>query len=207
RVDGLEGRRADGTALTGTFDHKQTVVDLAGPGHELGQVLESGEDTDVGRLVDDGLDAQGPSFLQVLLHAAVLVGEVDVDVGARAEDPGLRRQRGPGTSSGGDEDGPDLLRTADTDVVADERLEEPPGAPGVVEHKGAGDFHLAHGQLPEVAGSLVVGGERCGDDRAPAVEESLDVCRSEPVADALKASRVLARGEPVRQLTEAEVFS
>src|SRR4029077_18692255 len=28
-VDALEERRADGTALAGTFDHKQTVVDLA----------------------------------------------------------------------------------------------------------------------------------------------------------------------------------
>jgi hypothetical protein len=28
-VDALKERRADGTALTGTFDHKQTVVDLS----------------------------------------------------------------------------------------------------------------------------------------------------------------------------------
>ena len=55
-VDALEERRADGTALAGSFDHKQTVVDLAGLAHELGQVLETGEDPDVGWLVDDGLD-------------------------------------------------------------------------------------------------------------------------------------------------------
>ena len=47
-VDALEERRADGTALAGTFDHKQTVVDLAGLVHELGQVLEPGEDPEVG---------------------------------------------------------------------------------------------------------------------------------------------------------------
>ena len=35
-VDALKERRADGTALTGTLDHKQTMVDLAGLGHELG---------------------------------------------------------------------------------------------------------------------------------------------------------------------------
>ena len=55
-VDALKERRADGTALTGTFDHKQTVVDLAGLVHELGQMLEPGEDPDVGGFVDDGLD-------------------------------------------------------------------------------------------------------------------------------------------------------
>jgi hypothetical protein len=56
-VDALEERRADGTALAGTLDHKQTVVDLPGPADELGQVLEPSEDADVGRLVDNGLDA------------------------------------------------------------------------------------------------------------------------------------------------------
>ena len=43
-VDALKERRADGTALAGTFDHKQTVVDLAGLVDELGQMLEPGED-------------------------------------------------------------------------------------------------------------------------------------------------------------------
>ena len=41
-VDALKERRADGTALTGTFDHKQTIVDLAGLVDQLGQVLEAG---------------------------------------------------------------------------------------------------------------------------------------------------------------------
>ena len=35
-VDALKERRADGTALAGTFDHKQTVVDLTGLVDELG---------------------------------------------------------------------------------------------------------------------------------------------------------------------------
>ena len=55
-VDALEERRADGTALAGTLDHKQAVVDLAGLGDQLGQVLEPGEDPDVFGFVDDGLD-------------------------------------------------------------------------------------------------------------------------------------------------------
>src|SRR4051812_12386760 len=68
-----------------------------------------------------------PVFLEVLLDAAVLVGEVDVDVGAGAEDPRLRRQRSQGASPGGDEHGSDLLGGADADVVVDEGLEEPSG--------------------------------------------------------------------------------
>ena len=35
-VGALEQRRADGTALTGTLDHKQAVVDLARLGDQLG---------------------------------------------------------------------------------------------------------------------------------------------------------------------------
>jgi hypothetical protein len=35
-VDALKERRADGTTLAGTFDHKQTNVDLAGLVDELG---------------------------------------------------------------------------------------------------------------------------------------------------------------------------
>ena len=57
-VDALEERRADGTALAGTFNHKQTVVDLAGLVHQLGQVLEAGADAKVPWLVDDGLDTK-----------------------------------------------------------------------------------------------------------------------------------------------------
>jgi hypothetical protein len=82
-VDALKERRADGTALAGTFDHKQTVVDLSGLFHELGKMLEPGEDPDVFGLVDDGLDAECPPFFQVLLHAAVLEAEVDLHLGPR----------------------------------------------------------------------------------------------------------------------------
>jgi hypothetical protein len=64
-VDALKQRRADGTALAGTFDHKHAVVDLAGLGDQLGQVLETSQDADVGGSVDDGLDAQRSALLQV----------------------------------------------------------------------------------------------------------------------------------------------
>jgi hypothetical protein len=80
-VDALEERGADVTALAGTFDDKQTVVDLAGLGDELGEVLEAGSGAEIRRLADNGLDAQGPPFFEVLLDAAVLVGEGKLDLG------------------------------------------------------------------------------------------------------------------------------
>ena len=39
-VDALEERRADGTVLTGAFDHKQSMVDLSGTLEQIGQVLD-----------------------------------------------------------------------------------------------------------------------------------------------------------------------
>jgi hypothetical protein len=81
-VDALEEHRADGTALTGTFDHKQTGVDGAGALDQLGQVLEPGQDPDVRRLVDDGFDAKRSPFLEVLLDSTVLEGEVHLHFGA-----------------------------------------------------------------------------------------------------------------------------
>jgi hypothetical protein len=61
-VDTLEERIAYGTALTGTLDHKHPLVDLSGLGHQLGQVLEAGEDPDVMGFVDHGFDTQRPPF-------------------------------------------------------------------------------------------------------------------------------------------------
>src|SRR5215208_3502675 len=51
-------------------------------------MLKASQDTDVVGLVDDGLNPQRPAFLQVLLDAGVLVGEVHLHLGARAKDPG-----------------------------------------------------------------------------------------------------------------------
>jgi hypothetical protein len=40
----------------------KAVVDLAGLRHELAQVLDAGEHTEVVGLVDDSLDAQRPRY-------------------------------------------------------------------------------------------------------------------------------------------------
>lgn len=54
-VDALIKRKADGTALAGSLDHKQPVVDGARLVCELGELVQAGEDVEVRRLVDDGL--------------------------------------------------------------------------------------------------------------------------------------------------------
>ena len=58
-VDALQERRVDGTALAGSLDHKQPLVDSASFLDELGKVVQAGEHVDVGGFVDDGLDARG----------------------------------------------------------------------------------------------------------------------------------------------------
>ena len=88
-VDALKERRADGTALAGLFDHKQPPVDLAGFVDQFGEVLKAAFDIEIERVVDDRLDPQRATVLQILLDAGVLVAEVDPDLGAGGEDPGL----------------------------------------------------------------------------------------------------------------------
>lgn len=85
QVDALEERRADGTALAGTFDHKQAVVDGARFLLQLGQMGKPALDVDVRRVIDDRLDADRLAFLEVLLDTASedksdLVGTADADI-------------------------------------------------------------------------------------------------------------------------------
>ena len=94
---------------------------------------------DVSGFVDDGLDTQGPPFFQILLDAAVLVGEVDPHLGAGGEHPGAEGLGGGPAPAVSPEDGVDLVGTPDADVVLDQGLEEPPGPARVVEDQGATD--------------------------------------------------------------------
>lgn len=195
---------SDGTALTGTLNCKQTGVDLAAFRHQLGQMLEPGEDPDVRRLVDDGLDAIRPPFLQVLFHPAVLVGEVHLHLGSGAEHPGPellgRRTAAPVAAK----HGMDLFGPTDADVVRHERLEEPPRPSRVVQHERARHLDLAHRELPPVARRPVRRGERCRDGVDPPVEEPLHVVGPEPAADLGQLVRVVAGGEPVGQRRVAD---
>jgi hypothetical protein len=197
---------ADGTALAGTFDHKQTTVDLAGLGDDLAEVLEAAVAADVAGVVDDSLDTKGPPLFQVLRDAAVLVTEVHADVGAGREDPGSKDPGRVLADLAGEHSG-DLVGSADADIVGHEGLEERPGPSGVVEDQGAADLGLAQRQLPPVAARLVFSGQGRGDDRHPSVEEPLHVARPEPVADGLEGGGVGAGREAVGQLGETNTVA
>lgn len=144
---------------------------------------------------------------QILLDATVLEAEVDFHLGARREDPGPEGARGLSRTPRAQlhpEDGCDLLGATDIDVVLNERLEKAARPTWVVKDEGAADFHLAHGELVVIA-SLPVGvGERARDERAPAVEEGLDVTGPETVADSLKSSRILTGRKAIGEFAKVE---
>ena len=197
-MDALKERRADGTALAGLFDHKQPPVDGAGFVDQFGEMLQAAFDVEVVGAVDDRLDPERAAVLEVLLDARVLVAEVDPDLGAGGEDPGLVAMLGRSPQLTG-EDHRDLFGAADPDVVLNERFEEAAGAARVVEHERAGRLDLAHRELPPVAGGTILDRERRWDVGDPAIEERLHVLGAEGVAYRLQLLGLITGREPVRQ--------
>ena len=131
----------------------------------------------------------------------MLVGDVELDLAAGREDAGAEGLAGrlPHLAA---EDDRHLLGAADADVVGDERLEEAPCPPRVVEDERARDLDLAHRQLPPVAAGAVGLAERGRDHRQPAVEEGLHVAGAEPIAERLQPPRLRAAREPVAERGE-----
>ena len=89
------------------------------------------------------------------------------------------------------EDQPDVVGAPDAQVVPDHLLEEQPPRNGPVEHLGQGELGLQDRDVIGVPGGPVGGGERAGQDRQPLVQQSLDLCRSQPVTDLLQTGRVI----------------
>ena len=90
------------------------------------------------------------------------------------------------------------------DVVLNECFGKAPRPTRDVEDEGTADLHLASGELV-VGASLPVGiGEPARDDRAPTVEESLDVSGAEAAADPLEEGWILTGGEAAGGLAEVE---
>jgi len=133
----------------------------------------------------------------------VLVEDVDGDVDAAGDHPGGE----PAVGVGADlpvEDERDLVGPAGAEVVGDQRLEERPGAAGLVKDQGAGDLDLAHRALPPVARGPVRRRQGQGQAGQPPLEEHPDRCGAEPVAGLLQPLGVVGRGEAVGELGEAD---
>jgi hypothetical protein len=78
-----------------------------------------------------------------------------------------------------------VFGTADVEVVRAQRLEESAGVSRLVEHDGARDLDLAHGDVPPKAGGPVGVGQRQRQPGPPALAEHRDRARPEGVADPL----------------------
>jgi len=85
------------------------------------------------------------------------------------------------------------------EVVADDVFEEHPPGDRPVQDLGQGELGLQHGDVVEVAGLAVGGGERVRQACQPLAQQPVDLGRAEPVADRLDCGRVVAGGEPVVQ--------
>jgi hypothetical protein len=96
----------------------------------------------------------------------------------------------------------DLLGAAYVDVVGHQRFKEAARAARVVEDERAGDLDLAHRELPPVACTPIIDGERCRDHAHPTVEERLHVAGVKAVAELLQPPRLRADGEAVRERGE-----
>src|SRR3954449_5816971 len=201
--DPLKGWTRKDAALTDMLMIQQSAVHVTALRLEFGQVDQTAFHAEVGRVVDHRFDPKGAAFLEVLLGAGVLVADVDGDINAAGDDPGSEDagRRGQDLPA---EDDLDLLRPTEVEVVGNQRFEERASVAGLVEHDRAGDLDLPHRQLPPVPVHPISLAEWHRQAGQPAVEESLDVGRAEPVADRLEPLRVGAGGEPVRQRGPAD---
>ncbi len=95
-VDALEEHRADGTALAGTLDHKQTAIDLTALFDQLSQVFEPGEHADVlGLLMTVSMRSALPSFRYCLTRLCLKLKSIFTSVPGEKtlvrNGPGVRR--------------------------------------------------------------------------------------------------------------------
>ena len=154
--------------------------------------------------VDHGLDAQRPAVFEVLLDPRVLVEDVDDHALHVAAVDGGPEGAGGVAADLAAEDDLHVAGAADVEVVSDQRLEEPTGVAGSVEHQGAGYLDLPHRALPPVAGIAVALAQGQRQQRQPPLGEHVEVARSQPVTDGLQRGGVIAGREPVGQLGKAD---
>src|SRR5659263_213481 len=120
--------------------------------------------------------------LWYLLDLGVLVVDVQGRDDAVGDDPGAEAARGRVVALADDapvEDQANLVGAANVEVLVQHLLEEDSPGHRSVEHLGEGELGLQDRQLVPVAGRLIGGGERVGQDLQPLAQQRLDVPRSQ----------------------------
>src|SRR5690348_10188251 len=123
----LQGGGSGGGVVADAFGAGEAPAGRVAGLRHGGEVRQLFADAEVARLVDGGLGAERPSFLEVLLDVGLLVVQVEVGAGAGRDDLGAE---GPGSAELAAladhpaEDDVDLVRAADVQVVADQLLEK-----------------------------------------------------------------------------------
>ena len=203
--DPLKGWTRKHTALADTFSIQDAAVACTGFGLEFVEVVQPGVAAQIPRGVDDRLDAHRAAVFEVLLDPRVLVEDVDDHaLVVVAVDRGPKHPFGGGADLAAEDD-LHVAGAADVEVVGDQRLEEPTGVAGRVEHQGAGDLDLPHRALPPVAGVAVGLAKGQRQKRQPPLGEHVEVARSQPVTDGLQRGGVIAGGKPVGRSYSARV--
>jgi hypothetical protein len=154
---------AVGGVVADHLDVEETPAGCEAGCPQGGQVVQPFADGEVAGVVDRGFRSERLPFLVVLLDLRVLVIDVQGGNDPRGEDPGAepaRRGAGSLADDPAAEDQPDVIGPADTEVVADDFLEEDPPGDGLAQGLGQGEFRLQHRGLVPVAGRGVLGGVR-----------------------------------------------
>jgi hypothetical protein len=137
--DPLKGWARKDKTLADAFSIHQTAVACTGLILQFVQVLQAGEVPQVPWGVDHGLNAQRPSFLEILLDPGVLVEHVHGRVYAAGHNPG--GEAGLGVRADPPvEDQRYLIGATNPQVVLDQGFEERPSASWGVKDQGAGDL-------------------------------------------------------------------
>jgi hypothetical protein len=175
-------------SLADTFSIQDAAVACTGACLQLVEVGQPGVAAQVAGGVDHGLDAHRPAVFEVLLDPRVLVEDVDDHaLVVMPIDRGPKHPLGVAADLAAEDD-LNVAGAAKVEVVGDQRLEEPTGVAGGVEHDGAGDLDLPHRALPPVAGIAVGLAKGQRQQRQPPLGEHIEGVRDALVMSGLGAA-------------------
>src|SRR5712691_3534562 len=205
----IESVLGQGAVVADPFHLQEPAVDASGDAAQVVQVLDGLGRPEVDRLIDRGFGPQSPPLLEVLLDVGVLECDVETGVHAVGVYPGAVAEVGfrCATAESDGKQQADTTGPSQVDVFADDFLEEVSTLGGPIEDLGQADFHLPEREPMLVTGQTIFGTERPRQALRPAVEEALNVLRTELAADLFQPLRLPAGQETVVQCLESEMLS